>query len=148
MKTTYIYGARDIRVEESSDSAPGPGQVLLDVTAVGICGSDLHTYLYGDIGGTAALSPLTLGHEAAGRIIAVGEGVESLYVGQRVAIDPATHCGHCERCEAGEPHLCLNLEFMGLYPHHGALRERMVHSAQSCVPVPDGISDIDSALLE
>jgi L-iditol 2-dehydrogenase len=148
MKTSYIYGARDIRVEESSDSAPGPGQVLLDVTAVGICGSDLHTYLYGNIGGTEAVSPLTLGHEAAGRVIGVGAGVETLHVGQRVAIDPATHCGHCERCEAGEPHLCLNLEFMGLYPHHGAIRERMVHPAQSCVPVPDSISDISAALLE
>jgi L-iditol 2-dehydrogenase len=148
MKTTYIYGARDVRVEESTDSHPGPGQVLLDVTAVGICGSDLHTYLYGNVGGIAAESPLTLGHEAGGRVIAVGAGVESLRVGQRVAIDPATRCGHCERCEAGEPHLCLNLEFMGLYPHHGALCERMVHSAQSCVPIPDSISDVEAALLE
>ncbi len=148
MKSTYIYGPRDIRVVESSDSAPGPGEVLLDVTAVGICGSDLHTYLYGNIGGTAAVDPLVLGHEAAGRIIAVGAGVENLRIGQRVAIDPATHCGHCERCEAGEPHLCLNLEFMGLYPHHGAMRERMVHAAKSCVPVPDDISDIGAAMLE
>jgi L-iditol 2-dehydrogenase len=65
-----------------------------------------------------------------------------------VAIDPATPCGHCERCEAGDPHLCLNLEFMGLYPYHGAMCERMVHAAKACVPVPDSISDIGAAMLE
>lgn len=148
MKTSFIYGPRDVRVEEGSDNAPGPGEVLLDVTAVGICGSDLHTYLFGDVGGVAAKSPLTLGHEAAGRVLALGEGVESLQVGQRVAIDPATPCGHCERCEAGDPHLCLNLQFMGLYPYHGAMRERMTHSAASCIPVPDDVSDIGAAMLE
>ncbi len=148
MKTSFLYGKHDIRVEEGSDSAPGPGEVLLDVTAVGICGSDLHTFLFGDVGGIAAQSPLTLGHEAAGRILALGAGVEGLQVGQRVAIDPATPCGHCERCEAGDPHLCLNLQFMGLYPYHGAMRQRMTHSAASCVPIPDSISDISAAMLE
>lgn len=147
MKTAFLYGPRDIRVEEWTDADPGPGEVLLDVTAVGICGSDLHTYLFGDVGGVRAETALALGHEAAGRVIAVGEGV-TLKVGQRVAIDPATHCGHCERCEAGEVHLCTNMVFMGLYPHHGALRERMVYPARSCVPVPDGVSDVETALLE
>ncbi len=148
MKTAYIYGAQDVRVEQSTDAEPGPGEVLLDVTAVGICGSDLHTYLLGNVGGIGIDSPLTLGHEAAGVVIAVGAGVEDLKVGQRVAIDPATHCGHCEWCLAGQVHLCANLQFMGLYPYHGALRERMVHPARSCVPVPDGISDIGAAMLE
>lgn len=148
MKATFIHGARDIRLAEISDSAPGPGQVLLNVTAVGICGSDLHTYLYGNVGGIGAESPLTLGHEAAGVVVALGAGVEHLSLGQRVAIDPATHCGTCERCLAGDPHLCLNLAFMGLYPDHGALRERMLHAAHCCIPVPDAVSDIGAAMLE
>lgn len=148
MKTSLIYGPRDIRVEDRSDAEPATGQVLLEVSAVGICGSDLHTYLFGDVGGIATLEPLTLGHEAAGVIIAIGQGVDSIKVGQRVAIDPAHHCGECERCLAGEPHLCLRLEFMGLYPHHGAMRERMVYPAECCVPIPDRISDISAALLE
>jgi L-iditol 2-dehydrogenase len=136
-------------VEETSDSEPGPGQVLLDVTAVGICGSDLHAYLFGNIGGVTADEPLTLGHEAAGVVVAVGAGVgNDLRPGQRVEIDPATHCGVCERCQAGDPHLCLNIAFMGLWPHHGAMRERMVHPAQSCVAIPQGISDVGTALLE
>jgi L-iditol 2-dehydrogenase len=148
MKIASLYGIRDIRIEEGSDAEPGPGQVLLDVTAVGICGSDLHTYMYGNVGGTVSEGPFTLGHEAAGRVLAVGAGVTGLKVGDRVAIDPATPCESCERCLAGEPHLCLNMVFMGLWPHHGALRERMVHAAKSCVPIPTGISDTSIALLE
>jgi L-iditol 2-dehydrogenase len=149
VKTTLFYGARDIRLAEGRDAEPGAGQVLLDVTAVGICGSDLHAYLFGQVGGIGPEEPLVLGHEAAGVIVAVGPGVdESLKVGQRVAIDPATHCGVCERCLAGDPHLCLQLAFMGLYPHHGALRERMLHPAKSIVPVPNTISDVGVALLE
>jgi L-iditol 2-dehydrogenase len=148
VKASFIYGPRDIRVETTTDAAPGPGQVLLDVTAVGVCGSDLHTYLLGNVGGVAAEQPLTLGHEAAGVILALGDGVEGLRVGQRVAIDPATPCLTCERCQAGEPHLCLKLEFMGLFPFHGAMRERMVHPAHCCIPIPDTISNVGAALLE
>ncbi|MEO8611162.1 MAG: alcohol dehydrogenase catalytic domain-containing protein [Chloroflexota bacterium] len=148
MKTSYLYGAKDIRIEEISDSEPGPGQVLLNVTAVGVCGSDLHTYLFGNVGGIAAEGPLTLGHEAASVVLEVGEGVEDLKVGQRVAIDPAIHCGHCERCIAGDIHLCERIMFMGLWPHQGAMRERMVYPASACVPMPDDISDVGAALLE
>lgn len=147
MKATFFHAARDIRLADVPDAEPGPGQVLLDVTAVGICGSDLHTYLHGNIGGVAAEQPLTLGHEAGGVVVAAGPDVD-LRPGQRVAIDPATNCGVCERCEAGEPHLCLNLEFMGLYPYHGALRERMVYPARLCVPVPSNITDVGAAMLE
>ncbi len=132
---------------EVSDAEPGAGEVLLDVTAVGICGSDLHTYVYGNVGGITSDEPLTLGHEAAGVVVAAGPDVE-LRPGQRVAIDPATPCGHCERCQAGEPHLCLNLAFMGLYPYHGALRQRMVYPARSCVAVPPDITDVGAAMLE
>jgi L-iditol 2-dehydrogenase len=149
VKAAFLYGPRDIRLESTQDSEPGPNQVLLDVTAVGICGSDLHTYLSGNIGGVVAEQPLVLGHEAAGVIVAVGAGVdESLRPGQRVAIDPATACGVCERCESGDPHLCLNLEFMGLWPYHGALRQRMIYPARCCVPVPNSVSDIGAAMLE
>jgi L-iditol 2-dehydrogenase len=148
VKSAFLYGARDIRVEQVTDAEPGPGQVLLDVTAVGICGSDLHTYLFGNVGGVAAEGPLTLGHEAAGVVIATGAGVENVRVGQRVAIDPATHCGECERCIAGDVHLCERIEFMGLWPYQGAMRERMLHSARSIVPVPNAISDVGTALLE
>jgi L-iditol 2-dehydrogenase len=150
MKTALFYGTHDIRIEEGSDAEPRPGEILLDVTAVGVCGSDLHTYTLGNIGGIGAESPLVLGHEAAGRVVAVGKGVavEHFRPGQLVAIDPAIPCGQCERCLAGDPHLCLRLIFIGLYPHHGALRERMAHPAHACIPLPDTIDDVEGALLE
>lgn len=147
MKASFIHAPRDIRLGEMPDAEPGLGEVLLDVTAVGVCGSDLHTYLYGNVGGIAPDQPLILGHEAAGVVVAAGPDA-GIAPGQRVAIDPATPCGTCERCQAGEPHLCLKLEFLGLYPYHGALRERMVYPAHLCVPVPDVISDIGAAMLE
>ncbi len=150
MKSALFYGPRDIRIQDGADAEPGPGQVLLDVTAVGVCGSDLHSYVYGDVGGVRAESAVVLGHEAAGIVVAPGPGVDKarFAVGQRVAIDPATPCGKCERCMVGDPHLCLNLVFIGLWPHHGALCERMLHPVASCFPVPENVSDEAAALLE
>lgn len=148
-RAAYLYGPRDIRVGDIPDEMPGPGDVLLDVTAVGICGSDLHTYLNGEIGGTVAESPLILGHEAAGRVVALGPGVESDFtVGQPVAIDPGLPCGVCELCLDGYPNLCTNLHFIGLWPRHGALRTQMVHPARYCVALPDSIDPLSAALLE
>ncbi len=149
MKTAKLYGPHDMRIEDIPDTSPGPGEVLLEVTAVGICGSDLHTYLHWQIGDAVPGGPIILGHEAAGRIVAIGPNVEeSLYVGQRVAIDPAIPCLKCERCMAGEPNLCIRLPFIGLWPTQGALRERMPHPARCCIPMPDSISDVGAALLE
>lgn len=149
MKAAYIHHPRDIRIGEAPDEELGPFDLLLDVTAVGICGSDLHTYLFGQIGDTVAEAPLILGHEAAGRIVAVGAGLGNQFrIGQNVAIDPAIPCWMCERCETGDPNLCTNLQFMGLWPRHGALREQMVHPARSCIVLPDSISPASAALLE
>jgi L-iditol 2-dehydrogenase len=150
MKAAFIHGIRDIRTIDTHDAQePGIGEVLVEVTAVGVCGSDLHGYLFGDVGGIVNQEPLILGHEAAGRILMLGpQAPDHLKVGQRVAIDPATPCLECERCLDGQPHLCLQLKFMGLWPYHGALRERMVHPARCVFPVPDSISDVGTAMLE
>lgn len=148
MKTAQLVGPRDIRLIDVPAEQPGPGEVLLNVTAVGVCGSDLHTYLHWQIGDTVPETPIIMGHEAAGVVAAVGPGVTMLTVGQRVAIDPAIPCLVCERCLEGDPNLCLNLQFIGLWPCQGALCEQMVHPARCCVPLPDDISDIGGALLE
>lgn len=148
MKAASLHGPRDVRIETKPETAPGPGEVLLDVTAVGICGSDLHTYLHWQIGETVPGGPIIMGHEAAGRIAALGPGVENLRVGQRVAIDPAIPCLECERCLSGDPNLCTRLQFIGLWPRQGALCEQLVHPARCCVPVPDDVTDIGTALLE
>jgi len=154
MLAARLYGPRDIRIDDLPEpGAPGTGQVLVRVTSVGICGSDLHTYVDGRIGDTTVKTPLVLGHEFAGVVEAVGpEARDGLHhplrIGQRVAVDPATPCYHCEQCEAGHPNLCVRLHFHGLYPDDGALQQRMVCAARSCFPVPDGLSDDEAALLE
>jgi L-iditol 2-dehydrogenase len=148
LKTAQLCGPRQIQIVDMPDETPGPGEVLLDVTAVGICGSDLHTYLYWEIGALVPGGPIILGHEAAGVVRALGPGVDTLRVGQRVAIDPAVPCLECERCEAGDPNLCTRLKFIGLWPDQGALRQRMIHPARCCIPVPDSITDVGAALLE
>jgi len=149
VKAAYLFGPRDIRIGEMTPATPGPGELLIDVTAVGVCGSDLHTYLYGNVGGVSAQGPLVLGHEAAGRVAALGEGTQGKFqIGQAVAIDPAIPCWECEQCEAGHPNLCTRLKFIGLWPDHGALREQMVHPARSCIPLPESLSPAAGALLE
>ena len=154
MRAARLYGAEDIRLDQVDDlPTPGEGEVLVKIGAVGVCGSDLHTFQDGRIGDTGVQSPLVLGHEFGGTVAAVGENTldgegNPLEVGMRVAIDPATPCWRCEMCEHGHPNLCLNLSFYGLYPHDGALRDRMIVDARNCFPIPDSISDAGAALLE
>ena len=123
------------------------------VKAVGICGSDLHTYRHARIGDTCLEGPLILGHEFAGVVEAVGEGgldgeFQPLKPGARVAVDPAQPCGQCELCERGHPNLCLNLHFCGLWPDQGAMCQWMHMPARSCFPLPDRLDDATAVLLE
>src|SRR5687768_4746356 len=106
MKAARLHAPGDIRVDEMpAPRPPGPGEVLLAVTAVGICGSDLHSYREGGLGGLVPVEPLVLGHEFAGRVERVGPGV-TLPVGTRVAVEPGRSCGRCEPCIEGHPNLC------------------------------------------
>jgi L-iditol 2-dehydrogenase len=148
MKAARLYAPGDIRIEEIPEPpAPGPGEVLLAVTAVGICGSDLHYYREGGIGGLPLEEPLVLGHEFAGRVEAVGPGV-SLPVGTRAAVEPGRSCGHCESCLEGHPNLCPTVLFCGSVPVDGALRERMLYPASLLFPLLEAISDAEGAALE
>jgi L-iditol 2-dehydrogenase len=126
---------------------------LLRVTAVGVCGSDLHTYMDGRIGDWVVETPLVLGHEFGAVIESVGPeafdgNFQLLRPGTRVAVDPAQPCGRCEMCEQGHPNLCHRLHFCGLYPDGGSLCEYMLMPAHCCFPVPAGIDDAGAALLE
>ncbi len=154
MTAVRIHGPADMRVETvPHPGPPGPGQALVRVTAVGICGSDLHTFKDGRIGDTVVDKPLILGHEFAGVVEAVGPdsfdgNFQPLQVGTRVAVDPAQPCWHCEQCELGYPNLCLNLHFCGLSPDPGSLCQWMHMPARTCFPIPDSIDDVTAALLE
>jgi len=154
MLAARLHGPADLRVEEMPHPGPpGPGQALLRVTAVGVCGSDLHTYQDARIGDTALQAPLILGHEFAGVVEAVGPDAldghfQALHTGARVAVDPAQPCGRCEMCEQGHPNLCWRLHFCGLYPDAGSLCQWMHVPARTCFPMPDAIDDAGAALLE
>ncbi len=149
MIAARLYGPRDMRIEEMPEPPPpGPGEVQLRVTSVGICGSDLHQWAIGQIGNASAAGPVVLGHEFAGVVTAVGPGVEGLTIGQRVAADPAIPCWRCEMCRMGHPNLCRRLHFCGLWPDDGALRERLNHPADACFPLPEALSDDEGAMLE
>ena len=154
MIAARLYGPRDLRIDDvPHPGQPGAGEVLLRITAVGICGSDLHTYHDGRIGDTTVQEPLILGHEFAGIVEAVGPDAldghfQPLRPGTRVAVDPAQPCGRCEMCEQGHPNLCWRLHFCGLYPDNGSLCQWMHVPAHTCFPVPDTLDDATAAQVE
>jgi L-iditol 2-dehydrogenase len=142
VKVVRLHGSRDLRVVDEPSPRPGPGEELVRVGAVGICGSDLHWYLESGIGDTTLARPLVLGHEASGTI-ATGPRA-----GERVAIDPAIPCETCEPCRAGHQNVCRQIRFAGDSPTDGLLRELAAWPASSLVPVPGSLSDDDVAMLE
>jgi L-iditol 2-dehydrogenase len=149
-----MYGAHDLRLETIPDPCgPGPGEVVVRITAAGICGSDLHTYLDGRIGDTVVEHPVVPCHECAGVIESAGPDARAgdgaaLVPGGRVAVDPAIPCNSCEWCNRGDPNLCVELRFFGLPPENGCLQERVRVPARCCFPLPDSIDDASGALLE
>jgi len=137
-----------IDIEEVAVPDPGPNQVLIEVAAVGICGSDVHYYEHGRIADFVVTEPLVLGHEASGTIRAVGAGVPEDRVGQRVALEPQETCGRCKECLSGRYNLCPYVEFFATPPIHGAFAQYVVLSAHRAHPVPDSVSDDAAALIE
>jgi L-iditol 2-dehydrogenase len=142
MKVLRLHGVRDLRLHIEPDPVPGPGKSLLRVTAVGLCGSDVHWFSDAGIGDARLTRPLVLGHEFAG-VIESGERR-----GQRVAADPAVPCGACEFCLEGNPNLCVALRFAGHGTEDGALREYMAWPTHCLHPLPNSLTDADGAVLE
>jgi L-iditol 2-dehydrogenase len=137
-----LYRAGDIRVGSEAAPVPGPGEALVRVTAVGICGSDLHWWTEGGIGDAQVARPLVLGHEGAG-VIESGPRA-----GQRVAIDPAIICGTCRACRDGYRNLCYRIRFAGHGETDGMMRELMSWPEDLLHPLPDDVCDAAGALLE
>lgn len=148
MKALVLHGVRDLRVEEREKPRPLPGQVLVRVRSVGVCGSDVHYYTHMRIGDQVVERPQIPGHEASGEVVELGEGVEGLQVGQRVALEPALFCGRCEFCTSGRPNICPNVRFHGTPPNDGLMCEFAVLEAEQCVPVPEALSFNEAAMLE
>jgi L-iditol 2-dehydrogenase len=148
MRVTVLNGPGDVALVERPVPRPGPGEVLVEVASVGVCGSDTHYYDHGRIGSYIVEQPLVLGHEAAGRIAEVGSGVAADRVGQRVSIEPGVPDFTCEHCLAGRYNLCPQMRFFATPPIDGAFAEYVRVHAAFAHPVPDAISDDAAALLE
>ncbi|MEN0117762.1 MAG: L-idonate 5-dehydrogenase [Agrobacterium cavarae] len=152
MKAVVIHAAKDLRIEEREVETLGTGQVEVAIEAGGICGSDLHYYNHGGFGTVRVREPMILGHEVAGTIKALGEGVSGLAIGDRVAVSPSRPCNHCEYCLKGQQNHCLNMRFYGSampMPHiQGAFRQRLVAEAWQCHKVADGVSINEAAMAE
>jgi L-iditol 2-dehydrogenase len=142
MKAVRLTGAGRLETSDEPMPVASDGEVLIRVTAVGVCGSDLHWFAESGIGDARLEKPLVLGHEFAGEI---ASGPRK---GQLVAVDPAIVCGHCEHCRDGNPNFCENGRFAGHGTHDGALREYLAWPEACLFPVPSHFSAADAAMLE
>lgn len=151
MKSIVIHAAKDLRIEECEREELAPGQVRVKLAIGGICGSDLHYYNHGGFGAIRLKEPMILGHEVAGHIAALGEGVSQLRVGQLVGVSPSRPCYACKYCREGLMNQCLNMRFYGSampFPHiQGAFREELIADTSQCVPA-DGLSASEAAMAE
>lgn len=123
---------------------PGADEVLVEVSACGLCGTDIHLAVDGDI--PVSRTPITLGHEAAGTIVALGEGVEGFAIGQRVALFPSAICGRCRFCCMGRESLCENSKVYGM-SRDGALAQFVAAPTFGLIAIPDGVSLQQAAIV-
>lgn len=151
MKALFAHGAHDLRLNDCAVAAPAAGQLRIAMARGGICGSDLHYYAHGGFGAVRLREPMILGHEVAGHITAMGDGVEGLAVGDLVAVSPSRPCLSCQECLRGLPNHCLNMRFYGSampFPHiQGAFRQELVADAAQCVPA-NGLTPAEAAMAE
>ncbi len=142
MKAARLHAAGDLRLEHEPRPEPERGDSLVKITAVGICGSDLHWWSEAGIGDARLDRPLALGHEAAG-VVEAGP-----HRGRRVAIDPAIPCETCRQCRDGYRNLCPRIRFAGHGGQDGAMRQFIAWPSARLHPLPDLLTDADGAMLE
>ncbi len=148
MRVSVLRAVGDVAVEERPVPQPGPDEVLIRIGSVGVCGSDVHYYEHGRIGRYVVDRPLVLGHEAGGEVVAVGSGVRSRTLGQRVSVEPGVPCRSCPQCLVGRYNLCPDMRFFATPPYDGAFCEYVVMPAAFVHPIPENISDDAAGLLE
>jgi L-iditol 2-dehydrogenase len=148
MRVAELYQPHEFRLVERPASDPAPGEVQVRVEACGICGSDLHYFSEGGICGTPNVYPMVLGHEPTGSVVKTGTGVSGWAPGDRVALEPAVYCYHCEQCLSGHHNLCAHLHFLSAPPDPGFHREYINLPAGNILPLPAEISFQEGTLFE
>lgn len=150
MKAALLTELRKIELDQvATPQIRHPEEVLLKTEVVGVCGSDVHYYTTGRIGDQIVSYPYRVGHEFAAQVLETGKSVQTLRPGDRVAVDPAMPCGHCQECRSGRAHTCYNLRFLGCPGQaSGCLSEYIVMPAECCFPIPEGMSLEEAAIVE
>lgn len=152
MLAAVLHGSKDLRVEERPRPEPGRGEVLLRVRRAGVCGSDVHYFEDGRVGSFVMTAPFILGHELTGEVVALGEGVGQLAVGQRVVVNPSRQCGHCDYCRAGRGNLCRHVRMFGTAstkpPTDGVFCQYLTLGAEQCFAIGPQIDDAIAATME
>ena len=147
-KAAVMHGTHDVRVEDVPVPEPGPNEVLVEIRAVGVCGSDVHYYEEGRIGSFVVEEPLILGHESMGTVVALGENATKHAVGARVTLEPGVPDGTCRECRAGRYNLCPNVRFFATPPIDGAFTNFVSINEDFAFALPDTLSDNAGALME
>ncbi|HEY1806196.1 MAG TPA: galactitol-1-phosphate 5-dehydrogenase [Terracidiphilus sp.] len=149
MKALLLTEYEHLELREIADPSPGVDELLIQVAACGICGSDVHGY---DGSTGRRIPPIVMGHEAAGTVLKAGTGVSSFKPGDRVTFDSTIFCGECEFCERGEVNLCNNRQVIGVscgeYRRAGAFAELLTVPARVAYKLPDSVSFSEAAMLE
>ncbi|WP_328716921.1 Zn-dependent oxidoreductase [Halomonas elongata] len=144
MQAFQVNAPQDYRLVETEIPDAAPGEVLVRVAFAGICGSDMHI-IHGD--NAFVRFPRITGHEFAGLVEAVGEGVEGVAIGDRVCVDPVISCGHCYPCRIDRPNVCTALEVIGVH-RNGGFEERVNVPAGNVHRLPEGLGLDAAALVE
>ncbi|MDQ6693170.1 MAG: alcohol dehydrogenase catalytic domain-containing protein [Chloroflexota bacterium] len=146
MHALIWHGPYDMRVEEVARPQPGPGEVLVQVKAVGICGSDIHGYTGASGRRTEGM---VMGHEFAGVISELGPGATGVNLGQRVAVNPLLYCGECDQCRAGREQTCRKRKTIGVNTGlNGGFAEYVVAPARNAIPLADGTTFGEGTMAE
>ncbi|HZP31606.1 MAG TPA: 2,3-butanediol dehydrogenase [Acidimicrobiia bacterium] len=155
MLSARLHGRRDVRIDDVPEPDPAAGEVKIRVAHNGICGTDLHEFYTGpnavsDVPHrlTGAVLPQALGHEFAGVVTTVGDGVSAVRAGDRVCVEPLLGCGVCSRCAAGAPEMCDVIASIGLSAAGGGLSEYCVVPAHRVHVLPQNLSLVQGALVE
>ena len=128
--------------------SPASGEVLVEIAAVGICGSDVHYYEHGRIGDYVVREPMVIGHESAGTVVEVGDGVSPERVGELVALEPGVPCRRCPQCLRGRYNLCPDVIFFATPPVDGSISRFVAFDAAFAHPAPAGLTAEQAAMAE
>ncbi|KAF2766142.1 GroES-like protein [Teratosphaeria nubilosa] len=152
IQASVLHGVKNLRIEPRDLPNPASDELQIRIASTGLCGSDLHYYSHFRNGDILVREPLSLGHESAGVVTAVGSSVSDFQVGDKVALEVGVPCEKCARCQEGRYNICKEMRFRSSgksFPHfQGTLQEKINHPAKWCYKLPEDLSLDVGALLE